>query len=84
MPARAVDGQKRVLGRVSDLGSQVSEFCLLPGSFFHLEEHDDASVLRLWSEDGANRLIRARVLALIDAINRLAEQSRPLIIGRKD
>jgi enoyl-CoA hydratase/carnithine racemase len=53
---------------------------LLPGSFFHLEKHDDASVLRLWSEDGTNRLTRACLLALIDAMNQLAEQSRPLVI----
>jgi enoyl-CoA hydratase/carnithine racemase len=52
----------------------------LSGFFFHLEDCDDISVLRLDSEDRTNRLTQACVLALIDAMTLLAESSRPLII----
>jgi enoyl-CoA hydratase/carnithine racemase len=52
----------------------------LSRDFFHLDEHGSASVLRLRSADGTNRLTRECVLALIDAIESLAEKPQPLII----
>jgi enoyl-CoA hydratase/carnithine racemase len=51
---------------------------------FHLcEAHDCAVVVRLVSEDGTNRLTRARVQALTAAIEKLAERppSRLVITG---
>jgi enoyl-CoA hydratase/carnithine racemase len=47
---------------------------------FALEPHDIATVLRLRSEDGTNRLTRARVLALTAAVEGLVTQGNPLII----
>lgn len=52
----------------------------MAGSFFQLEEHGYARVLRLCSDDGTNLLSRACVLSLIDTLSRLAEQPQPLII----
>jgi enoyl-CoA hydratase len=49
-------------------------------TFFHLDDRGEISVLRLCSEDGTNRLTKACVLALIKAIQRLAERARPLVI----
>jgi enoyl-CoA hydratase/carnithine racemase len=48
--------------------------------FFVLEEENHASVLRLCSEDGTNRLSRACVLALTCAIEQLASKLQPLVI----
>jgi enoyl-CoA hydratase/carnithine racemase len=47
---------------------------------YQLESYDRAAVLRLVSPDGTNRLTRACVLALTDAVRRLARDPRPLII----
>jgi enoyl-CoA hydratase len=56
----------------------------LPGEpgHFTIEERQGVNILRLCSEDGQNRLTRARVLALTDAVRALARQNdgRPLII----
>ncbi len=52
----------------------------MPHRFFHLDEHDGLSVLRLRSEDGTNRLTRALVLSLTAAICELSEKARPLVI----
>ncbi|HLH06978.1 MAG TPA: enoyl-CoA hydratase/isomerase family protein [Terriglobales bacterium] len=52
--------------------------------FFELEDRAVATLLRLISEDGTNRLTRACVLALTDQIIELAEQPRPLIITGND
>ena len=57
---------------------------MLSGSFFHLDMHGAASVLRLRSDDGTNRLTRTCVLALIDVICELAKRPKPLIIGGND
>lgn len=46
--------------------------------------HGAASVLRLRSDDGTNRLTRTCVLALIDVICELAKRPKPLIIGGND
>ena len=48
--------------------------------FFHLEEHSGVQVLRLRSEDGTNRLTRACVMALVEAIGRLADKPKPMVI----
>jgi enoyl-CoA hydratase/carnithine racemase len=47
---------------------------------FHLDDRGEISVLRLCSEDRTNRLTKACVLALSQAIQLLAERARPLII----
>jgi len=49
-------------------------------AFFRIDEKNGASVLRLLSEDGTNRLTRACVLALTKAIGQLARQEQPLVI----
>jgi enoyl-CoA hydratase len=48
--------------------------------FFHLEQLADVRVLRLQSEDGTNRLTRACVLALTEAVRELARTPEPWII----
>jgi enoyl-CoA hydratase/carnithine racemase len=52
----------------------------MSGSFFHLEEHADAWVLRLRSEGGTNRLSRECVAALTEIVERLSAKARPLVI----
>jgi len=47
---------------------------------FVLEETSGVILLRLRSEDGANRLTRACVLALTDAVHHLTASQRPLVI----
>lgn len=47
---------------------------------YELEEQNGITVLRLTSDDGTNRLTRDCVLALTDAVRRLARHPRPLII----
>ncbi|MGA2978523.1 MAG: enoyl-CoA hydratase/isomerase family protein [Terriglobales bacterium] len=55
----------------------------MPSLFFRIEVDGPASVLRLTSPDGTNRLTRACVLALTAAIDEaeLKRQLRPLIIA---
>ena len=48
--------------------------------FFRIESDHPASILRLTSPDGANRLTRACVLALTAAVEELKTQLWPLII----
>jgi enoyl-CoA hydratase/carnithine racemase len=48
---------------------------------FQLERRDACTILRLTSPDGTNRLSRACVLALTDAVRELALDPRPLIIA---
>jgi enoyl-CoA hydratase len=52
----------------------------LPAEHHTLEEVDGCRILRLTSDDATNRLSRACVHALTTAIERLAEQPKPLII----
>ncbi|MBZ5509997.1 MAG: enoyl-CoA hydratase/isomerase family protein [Acidobacteriia bacterium] len=52
----------------------------MPDAYYNLEERDACAVLRLTSPDGTNRLTRACVLALTDAVRELARAPRPLII----
>ncbi len=54
--------------------------CQLPTAFFQLEETDAVTILRLTSDDGTNRLTRACIAAIADAIADLARSPRPLII----
>jgi enoyl-CoA hydratase/carnithine racemase len=49
-------------------------------SFFSLESSPSATILRLRSDDGTNRLTRKCVLALTDAVHNLSRQPEPLII----
>lgn len=48
--------------------------------YFHCDERDGVTVLRLCAEDGTNRLSRASVRALTDAVESLAAEPKPLII----
>jgi enoyl-CoA hydratase len=45
-----------------------------------LQETERATIIRLQSDDGTNRLTRACVLTLTDAVRELARERRPLII----
>jgi enoyl-CoA hydratase len=47
---------------------------------YELEEEDGVTVLRLVSADGTNRLTRACVLALTEAVRSLARHPKPLIL----
>jgi len=47
---------------------------------FEIEDQQRARILRLRSEDGMNRLSRATVLNLLDAVRQLSDDNRPLII----
>lgn len=49
-------------------------------SHYEIEHFNSASILRLVSPDGTNRLTRACVLALTEKLRALARQPRPLII----
>lgn len=51
------------------------------GPFFSVETAGAASVLRLRSDDGTNRLTSSCVLALSDAVRELAIAGKPLVIG---
>lgn len=50
-------------------------------SHFQFETAADATILRLISPDGTNRLTRACVLALSEVVVHLARQPRPLVIA---
>lgn len=47
---------------------------------FTLEQHESATILRLRSDDGTNRLTQARVEGLTGAVEGLAPEARPLVI----
>jgi enoyl-CoA hydratase len=51
---------------------------------FSLEQHSGVRVLRLVSDDGTNRLARAAVLGLTDAVRNLARDPAPLVITGND
>jgi len=48
--------------------------------YFQIEAKENATILRLASEDGTNRLTRACVAALADAVQELARNPLPLIL----
>lgn len=50
-------------------------------NFFQIEERQGVRILRLQSADGTNRLMLKCVLALTDAIHKLASENRPLVIA---
>jgi enoyl-CoA hydratase len=66
----------------SETGNQKSSVspCLGGEQHFTIEERGAARILRLCSEDGQNRLTRARVLALTEAVADMARDPKPLII----
>jgi enoyl-CoA hydratase/carnithine racemase len=47
---------------------------------FQSELRQDVRIVRLGPEDGTNRLTRARVLSLTEAVCEWAEERRPLIL----
>ena len=53
----------------------------MPASFFTLESAGAATVLRLKSKDGTNRLTRDCVLALMDTLGQLQQEAQPLVIA---
>jgi enoyl-CoA hydratase len=52
--------------------------------FFRIEPNSAATVLRLVSRDGTNRLTRAAVLALTESVRELSRSPQPLIITGND
>lgn len=53
-------------------------------AFYLLDQAGQASVLRLTSEDGTNRLTRRCVAALTDALQSLSAKARPVVITGND
>ncbi len=51
---------------------------------YQLERRESATILRLQSEDGTNRLTRARVRALTECVGSLAAEARPLVLTGND
>jgi enoyl-CoA hydratase/carnithine racemase len=51
---------------------------------FELEERGEISILRLRSDDGTNRLTRACVLSLTDAVERLRRVKHPVVFAGND
>jgi enoyl-CoA hydratase/carnithine racemase len=56
----------------------------MPGTMFQIEERQGICILRLQSEDGTNRLTRATVAELQEALKHLSGFPRPLIITGDD
>ncbi len=54
------------------------------GSTFHFEDQRGVRILRLFSEDGTNRLTQALVLGLTKAVEQLAASLQPLVIAGND
>jgi enoyl-CoA hydratase len=52
----------------------------MPPSSYQLEQHQNACVIRLRSDDGINRLTRDIVRSLMNAVHQLAKKTRPLVI----
>jgi enoyl-CoA hydratase len=52
----------------------------MTGIGFMIEQSERCDIIRLWSEDGTNRLTRACIVFLRNAIRDLAHSPRPLII----
>lgn len=53
----------------------------MPSTTLHVDDRNDLCILRLQSEDGTNRLTRACVLDLTEAVWKLLRAPRPLIIA---
>lgn len=56
----------------------------MPSTTLHVDDRNDLCILRLRSEDGTNRLTRACVLDLTEAVWKLSGAPRPLIITGND
>ncbi len=54
---------------------------MITSSFFNVERDGKASLLRLQSRDGTNRLTRHCVQSLTQAVGQLAVEARPLVIA---
>jgi enoyl-CoA hydratase/carnithine racemase len=61
----------------------VKDLCILSAAktFFEIESSGKSRILRLISADNTNRLTRACVLALTEAIRALASEAHPLVIA---
>ena len=53
-------------------------------SFFRIEAAGAVRVLRMWSDDGTNRLTRRFVLQLTDAVQELRREAKPVIVAGND
>lgn len=51
------------------------------GSPVRIDEREGVRVLRLWSDDGTNRLTRECVLSLTDAVGGFAAEERPIVVA---
>jgi enoyl-CoA hydratase/carnithine racemase len=56
----------------------------MPSSCFRFDEHSGVRILRLWSDDGTNRLTRECVLSLTDAAGKAALEHQPLVLAGND
>jgi enoyl-CoA hydratase len=66
------------------LHTAISKTASVTENFFQIEERQGVRILRLQSSDGTNRLTLKCVLALTDAIHKLASENRSLIIAGND
>ncbi|HXJ40460.1 MAG TPA: enoyl-CoA hydratase-related protein, partial [Bryobacteraceae bacterium] len=51
---------------------------------FQIEEHQGVKVLRMISQDGTNRLTSEFVLSLTEAVSKLRNEARGLVIAGND
>jgi len=56
----------------------------MPRSCFRFDEHSGVRILRLWSDDGTNRITRECVLSLTDAVGKAARENQPLVLAGND
>jgi enoyl-CoA hydratase/carnithine racemase len=56
----------------------------MPRSGFRFDEHSGVRILRLWSDDGTNRMTRECVLSLTDAVAKVALENQPLVLAGND
>jgi enoyl-CoA hydratase/carnithine racemase len=56
----------------------------MPRSGSRFDEHSGVRTLRLWSEDGTNRMMRECVLSLTDAVAKVALENQPLVLAGND
>jgi enoyl-CoA hydratase/carnithine racemase len=65
--------------RISEIGRK-PEGQILVSACYQIETFESACVLRLCSDDGTNRLTRACVMALTEAVRMLEREPKPLVI----
>jgi len=56
----------------------------MPRSGLRFDEHSGVRIVRLWSEDGTNRMTRECVLSLTDAVAKAAVENQPLVLTGND